>query len=110
MNKTEWKCECRGGIYFRDFYATWPFASIRVATDRVEITVQAAKFFTGIHGVMTAYTFHKSDLISLRKRFAIFGAGLQLEHRKPDYPRKFIISGSKRMIAAIEATLAPTED
>lgn len=110
MNKTEWKCEGRGGVFFGDFYATWPFASLRVGTDRVEITVRAAKFFTGLRGVMTTYTFHKSDLLSLRKRFSLFGAGLQLEHSKADYPKKFIISGSKRMIAAIETAMSSMTD
>ncbi len=69
-----------GGARIGFSRATWPFASLTVTKESLNLNA----FITG------NLSFTKDDIISIKPHFGVFGIGLKIEHKVPEYNKKVI--------------------
>jgi hypothetical protein len=60
--------------------ASWPFATIRISPERVQLRVKFLKILD------LTFDLKKGDLTATRATRGFFSKGVQFEHRKADYP------------------------
>jgi hypothetical protein len=74
-----------GGTRFgRSYWFAWnftiPFAHLRIASDRIVLTVSAFRLW------QRTFTFQKADLRQLRWKRGLFSTGLHIVHAAGDHP------------------------
>jgi hypothetical protein len=77
--------------------ATWPFASITVSAEQIEVTVSVL----GLYRRNFSFTTH--TLETARPRRGLFSSGVQFLHSVPDYPGLIVFwtFGYRSLVAAL---------
>jgi hypothetical protein len=94
----------RGGLRWgRTFWvhfsnATWPLATLRLTSETVEIAA-------GVWPLKRTFVFAPGEVKNFRKRQGLFSVGVQIEHRKLEYPPVIVFwtFHCRRLLAAAQA-------
>jgi hypothetical protein len=92
----------RGGLRWgRSFWggsnATWPFATLHLTPERVEVRVNAWL-------LRDTFVFTRADVKSFCKRRGLFSVGVQIDHQRPNYPPVIVFwtFHCRRLLAAAQ--------
>src|SRR5205809_454453 len=72
-----------GGCRWGSWNATWPFATLRCSVEALAVTID-------VLGFRRVFEFSPKDVVAICKMSGFFSRGIQIEHRKLDYPQYIV--------------------